>query len=285
MAEKEQKINSLTENFSNIKLNETDNSNKKESAIKIQACWRGYIVRKELKKLSDKKSKDKESIGSKTAKGGYRAEKHFRENKKVKESLEAFLKNKIKEIKKSKHGKKHDNIIVLEDESEIKIQNKKIVNENGRGNSFNRGKIDEINHDEIIKNLKKLSYSRPTKTTTSMENEEKKEFIELCNNNKDILKNYITNCLGENNYWCFMKSNDNFDNIELYIISHKELINYLLKNIKISIPLKKTGTCLRLSDNIYLQRKGGGKTDKNPDDLQSKLIIDKNLLSICKKIL
>jgi hypothetical protein len=54
MAEKEKDTNSLTKNFSKIKLNETDNSNKKESAIKIQACWRGYIVRKELKKTKNK---------------------------------------------------------------------------------------------------------------------------------------------------------------------------------------------------------------------------------------
>jgi hypothetical protein len=38
--------------------------------------------------------------------------------------------------------------------------------------------------------------------------------------------------------------------------------------------MKSKRTCIWLSDQLYLQRKGGGKTDKKPDDIQMKLRLD-----------
>lgn len=48
---------------------------------------------------------------------------------------------------------------------------------------------------------------------------------------------------------------------------------------------KEIGTCLHLSPNISLQRKGGTNTDKSPNHIQGKIKITQEILNLCNKLL
>jgi len=89
----------------------------------------------------------------------------------------------------------------------------------------------------------------------------------------------------ENQYWSIMKTDKTFTNIELYMVTAQRFYEYLVSRIKIDISLKSNGTCLNLSPDIYLQRKGGEKTDKSPNDIQAKLKINQDILNLFERIL
>ena len=83
---------------------------------------------------------EEHSKNSLTAKSGYRAEDIFRTDKKIKCNLEKYFGKNIRSIAKI-HGKKYDSKIYFEDGSIVNIQNKKIENLGGRGDSFDRRHI------------------------------------------------------------------------------------------------------------------------------------------------
>ena len=102
---------------------------------------------------------------------------------------------------------------------------------------------------------------------------QKKDFVLLCNNNLQDIKQYIKKTLvgekNKNDYWCIMKTDKKFSTINLYIIKTETFYNFIEKSISISIKLKSNGTCLHLSEYIALQRKGGGNTDHAPNHTHS----------------
>jgi hypothetical protein len=123
-----------------------------------------------------------------------------------------------------------------------------------------------------------------------MTDKQKLDFINLCNNNLDDIKNYIKKTLigedGEtNNYWCVMKTDKEFNKIEIYALSSIKLYNFICNSIKIDIKMKKNGTCLHLSPYISLQRKGGVNTDNSPNNIQAKFKITQDILNLFDKIL
>lgn len=229
--------------------------------------------------------------GSATAKSGYKAEELFRTDSVIRKSLEKHFKKSINKIVKASHGKKCDNIIIFQDGSQSNIQNKKFLNFGGRGDSFDRRHIEKtFNNRFIRKYLTVLTLFRKTKRTTSMSKEQKEDFISLCNKNLDDIKQYLKKTLigtdeNKNEYWCFMKTDKDLSNIQLYLIESEKLYNFLEKNINIDIKLRNNGTCLHLSNYIALQRKGGGKTDSAPNHIQAKLKLTQELLNICEEIL
>jgi hypothetical protein len=228
--------------------------------------------------------------GSDIAKSGFKAEEIFRTNSNIIKSLEKYFKKSINKIVKAPHGEKYDNIIIFEDGSNYNIQNKKSLNLGGRGDSFDRRHIKNTFTNEFIrKYLTLLTLIRPTKRSTYMTEAQKKDFVSLCNNNLEDIKQYIKKTLiGENNkndYWCIMKTDKKFSTINLYIIKTETFYNFIENSISINIKLKKNGTCLHLSEYIALQRKGGGNTDHAPNNIQAKLKITQDLLDICEHIL
>jgi hypothetical protein len=186
---------------------------------------------------------------------------------------------------------KYDTIITFNDNTKLKIQNNKIENLGGRGDSFDRRYIKNTFENQFIrKYLTYLSLIRKSKTETFMTNDQKEDFINLCNNNLIDIKNYIKKTLlgenvKENNHWCIMKTDKNFNKIEIYVLSSLKLYEFISSSIKIDIKMKKNGTCLHLSPNISLQRKGGGNTDNYPNHIQAKLKITQEILNLCDKIL
>lgn len=229
------------------------------------------------------------SKGSEIAKSGYIAEDLFRSDLKIRSSLELYFKFNIIEMIKV-NSKKYDTAIILNTKTipiQINIQNKKIVNLGGRGDSFDRRHIkDTFNNMFIRKYLTLLTLVRECNTKTTMTLNQKTDFIKLCNANLDEIKQYLFKTLigntNENNineYWCIMKQNN------LYIISSIKLYNFLCDTMFIDIKMKSNGTCLHLSPNVALQRKGGGTSDKNPNHIQAKLKITQNILDLCYKLI
>lgn len=232
----------------------------------------------------------KHSKNSLTAKSGFKAEDIFRTDELIKRKLETYFGKKISSLHKI-HGKKYDTKIYFEDGNSINIQNKKIENLGGRGESFDRRHIkNTFNNQYIRKYLTLLTLIRKNKTETLMNEEQKIDFIKLCNNNLDDISQYIKKTLlGEDNremndYWCIMKTNNTFSNMELYMISSKKLFDFLERKIKIDIKLKKNGTCLHLSPYIALQRKGGDNTDRSPNHIQAKFKVSQDILNLCDKL-
>lgn len=113
-------------------------------------------------------------------------------------------------------SKKYDISIIFNNNTKINIQHKKIVNLGGRGDSFDRRHIKDTFENQFIKKyLTLLSLIRKNKNETLMSNDQKQDFIKLCNNNLIDIKNYIKKTLigkdGEkNNFWCIMKTDKNF---------------------------------------------------------------------------
>ena len=230
------------------------------------------------------------SKNSLTAKSGFKAEDIFRTDELIKCKLEKYFEKKIISLHKI-HGKKYDTKIYFEDDSSINIQNKKIENLGGRGDSFDRRHIkNTFNNQDIRKYLTLLTLIRKSKIETLMSEGQKIDFMKLCNNNLDDISQYIKKTLiGEDNtemndYWCIMKTNKTFTNMELYIISSKKLFKFIEQTIKIDIKLKKNGTCLHLSPYIALQRKGGGNTDHSPNHIQAKFKVTHEILNLCDKL-
>ena len=230
------------------------------------------------------------SKNSQTAKSGFKAEEIFRTDETIKRALETYFHANITHMEKIQ-GKKYDTIVTLNDNTTIKIQNKKIENLGGRGDSFDRRHIcDTFANRFIRKYLTLLSLIRRSKTETSMSEDQKRDFIQLCNRHLTDIKQYIKKTLlgadgEENQYWCIMKTDKNFAKIELFMLSSQKLYDFICDSIKIDIKMKKNGTCLHVSPYISLQRKGGGNTDHSPNHIQAKFRITQEILQLCDKIL
>lgn len=230
------------------------------------------------------------SKNSLIAKSGFKAEEIFRTDKEIKTALETYFKLIIDLIEKI-HGKKYDTLITFNNNTKVNIQNKKIETLGCRGDSFDRRHIKNTFENPFIrKYLTLLSLIRKSKTETFMTKEQKQDFINLCNCNLNDVKQYIKKTLigengEENNYWCIMKTDKNFNKIELYVLSSLKLYEFICGSIKIDIKMKKNGTCLHLSPYISLQRKGGGNTDNSPNHIQAKFKITQDILNLCDKIL
>jgi hypothetical protein len=230
------------------------------------------------------------SKNSLTAKSGFKAEKIFRTDNKIKMALETYFKLNIVSMEKIQ-GKKYDTLITFNNNTKLNIQNKKIENLGGRGDSFDRRHIKNTFDNQFIrKYITHLSLIRKSKTETFMTEEQKQDFINLCNNNLIDIKKYIKKTLigedgQENNFWCIMKTDKNFNKMEIYVLSSLKLYEFICGSIKIDIKMKKNGTCLHLSPYISLQRKGGGNTDHSPNHIQAKFKITQDILNLCDKIL
>ena len=117
------------------------------------------------------------SKNSLIAKSGFKAEDIFRTDTLIKSALEKYFEKNIISLNKI-HGKKYDTKIYFEDGNFINIQNKKIENLGGRGDSFDRRHIkDTFINPNIRKYLTLLTLIRKSKTETLMTECQKLDFI------------------------------------------------------------------------------------------------------------
>ena len=240
---------------------------------------------------NDEECKEKMcSKNSLTAKSGFKAEEIFRTDDKIKIALETYFKLNIIRMDQIQK-KKYDTLTTFNNNTTLKIQNKKIQSLGARGGSFDRRHINKTFDNQFIrKYLTHLSLIRKSKKETCMTLDQKRDFMDLCNNNLIDIKKYIKKTLlgedgEENEFWCIMKTDKNFNKIELYMLSSVKLYEFICDHIKIDIKMKPQATCLHLSPYISLQRKGGGNTDHSPNHIQAKFIITQDILNLCDKIL
>ena len=231
------------------------------------------------------------SKNSQTAKSGFKAEDIFRTDESIKIALESYFGKSIVSLNKI-HGKKYDTQLIFQDGTKVNIQNKKIERLGGRGDSFDRRHIRDTFQSQLIRKYLTLLtlYKKPeTGTKTTMIIEQKRDFIQLCNQHLDDIRQYISKTLigqgdDANHYWCIMKTNKTFSKKEIYIISSDVLANFIDTTIQIDIKMKANGTCLHLSPYIALQRKGGGNTDHSPNHIQAKFKITEEIIKRCDRI-
>lgn len=205
---------------------------------------------------------------------GNQAEKIFRENLIIRNSLENYFGKSIHTIEKI-HGKKTDNLILFKNNSFVSVQNKRIKEIGGRGLSVDRRPINKCFNSDINLLLGKLCIEK------NISNEEKfllKRKLQNENIYPFIEKVFLGSVL-KPQYFIFMQS-DNLFYHKLFIIDTNKLINHFIDNIDIQVK----NTCLYLNKNIYLQRKGSKKYDKKFQDIQTKFIIDKDILNISQNI-
>ena len=198
------------------------------------------------------------SKNSIVAKNGIRAETKICSQPNIKQWLDLHFKLPIKSITKISK-KKFDIEIEFENGTKTTIQNKD-GDGKGRGWSVDRRNIQGFEDKDIKTLLNTLCLKKGTE----------KPII-----GKNISKNVIDKCmLGATEeeypkYFTHTISDKSTGNIiKMSICPTSELMQVLHNELYTTIKPKRT--CVHLSPNCYLQRKGGGKTDSNPDHIQMK---------------
>jgi len=231
------------------------------------------------------------TINSEAAKSGHRMERMVMEDPTVRHHLNTFTGKELVSCKKL-HGKKTDLQFTATDGSHVNLQIKKFEKFGGPGDSFHRGKLDTMFTDPRIREgITSLMLNRTHPRATSMTPEAKQELVDICNLpvcKDELLTTLRRNFIGQdeyaNHYWMIVHTNKAMTDQHIYIVPSEDLFAYILRTIHIDIKPKKNGTCLHLSPNIVLQRKGGGKTDASPDDIQAKFKITPEILHLCTRL-
>ena len=198
------------------------------------------------------------SKNSLVAKNGFRAEVAICSQENIKQSLEIYFNSPIKCLTRI-HGKKYDIKIKFENGIETTIQNKD-GDGKGRGWSVDRRKVEAFKDEQLVTLLKTLCLKQGTV----------KPII------SDIIsKNVINMCiLGVTEeeypkYFTHTKTDKSKGNIISMSICHTDTLMAFMYGELYKV-MEPKRTCVHLSPNCYLQRKGGGKKDANPDNIQMK---------------
>ena len=170
-----------------------------------------------------------------------------------------YFEKKIIKCKKIDGRKKSDILITFDDASETTVQLKN-GNGGGRGWSFDRRSIDALPTNDSIKELIKTVCLKSGGERKKVPND--KELIQSLifgNDDNESTKpqHFIHTTIKDGNI------------LSLSICSASLFIDTLLKDIYDNCNTKRT--CVHLTPLIYLQRKGGDKTDHSPNDVQAKL--------------
>jgi len=197
------------------------------------------------------------SKNAQTARLGFKAEEVLTTLPAVVDAFTTYFKKTVKSVVKAPHGKKTDVIVHFTDGTSVKIQNKN--GDNSRGFSVDRRDGVDLTESETCRRLidnvcLKKGGDRPTV-------------------DKEVgLKMIDTSFLGDDASWTpdYITHTKMVDGQlkHMAICSMPDFVKALKAEIHAELVPKRT--CVHLSPSIYLQRKGGGKTDKKPDQIQTK---------------
>jgi hypothetical protein len=199
------------------------------------------------------------SKNSLVAKNGFRAEVAICSQETIKQSLEQYFNTPIKCLKRI-HGKKYDITIQFENGIETRIQNKD-GDGKGRGWSVDRRKVDAFKDEQLATLLKTLCLKQGT-VKPIISDIISKNVINMCmlGVTEEESPTYFTHTISD-------KSNGNI--ISMGICHTSTFMAFMYGELyKVMEPKR---TCVHLSPSCYLQRKGGGKKDANPDNIQMKI--------------
>lgn len=203
------------------------------------------------------------SKNSIVAKNGFRAEVAFCFQENIKQSLEAYFNLPIQCLTRI-HGKKSDIKIKFEDGTETTTQNKD-GDGKGRGWSVDRRKVDAFNDEQLTTLLKTLCLKQGTEKPI-LSDSISKNVIDMCILGKEECPKYFTHTTSD-------KCKGNI--ISMSICPTDTLMAFMHEKLYKEMVTKRT--CVHLSPNCYLQRKGGEKKDANPDNIQMKFRFTKEI--------
>jgi hypothetical protein len=166
----------------------------------------------------------------------------------------------------------------------INLQIKRVSSfEKDRGHHIDRRNIEDLskyfeNKHKITSLLQKLMISR------CITKEEKQELTTLMDNKHYIFQLLFDLILGKQKQFkpthiLFIDASDK-KKYEFYICDVYVLIGYILKSSVVSVK----ETCVHIGKNIYFQRRGGDKSDKNPNQVQTKFKITLEIKQLLKLI-
>lgn len=192
-----------------------------------------------------------------TARLGFRAEELLTKTPAVREAFVTYFKKPIVNISKAPHGKKSDIVLNFNDGTNTKIQNKN--GDNQRGFSVDRRDYEDLTTLGAARTLISNVCLHKGTDRPEVGNDEAIKIINHSFLGDDVewMPDYITHTqITDGNI------------VHLSIMSMVDFVNILKAEVFSEVIPKKT--CVHLSPSIYLQRKGGGKTDKRPDQIQTK---------------
>jgi hypothetical protein len=196
------------------------------------------------------------------AKAGNLAERLLCDSRSVFDAFQPYFNKQIVSIKMVGGRKKSDICIQFIDSITIKIQNKN-GNIGGRGHSVNRCSVSNMSDNESVRSLlQEVCISKKGDIRQIVHKEESAVIVNRCLfGNLEFRPDYFTHTKIVNGQI-----------VELSICPTSTLHAAVLADLYDTILPKKT--CVHLSPSIYLQRKGGGKKDHAPDDIQMKFRLE-----------
>jgi len=227
--------------------------------------------------------------GSQIAKSGFDAEEMMTKQESVKVSLEVYFEKPIKTITKMDcrpHPKKSDIKIEFDDGTSCSAQVKNTATTattttsskmNGRGFSIDRRDVDKIcaESSELTETLMAVCLGDKTK--------ERKTVVKSVG--EQVLFQNILGIEESTKPDYFIKTSslrDTSQIIRLDICPRDVFTGKLVDTLYETAVSKKT--CVHLSPNIYLQRKGGTKGEKRPNQIQTKMRITPDVDSVFTNI-
>jgi hypothetical protein len=188
---------------------------------------------------------------------GNKAETMFCKSPKVSKALSDYFEMNVVRCEKIGSRKKSDVLITFEDGSQTRLQLKNGKG-GGRGWSFDRRHVNELPTNDLVKDQLKTVCLKHDGQRSNVPMD--KELIKMLFTGDDITQkpSYVAHVILEND-----------DIASLSICSMTLFLETLISESYQNCVLKRT--CVHLTPCIYLQRKGGGKKDHSPDDIQAKL--------------
>ena len=226
--------------------------------------------------------------GSQIAKSGFTAETMLTTQPNILPAFEKYFGKQIKPngITKVKGRSKSDNRIEFIDDTWVMVQLKNTAvngNGNGAGNVKSRGfSIDRRDADKIdpetpdlTETLMSVCLHDKTKERKTISNVVSKRVLQ-----QNILGSEPTT---EPDYFIKTESNRNTGEIMRLSIAPKDVFVGKLVSLLHDTVISKR-TCVHLSPNIYLQRKGGSKGENKPNQIQTKMVVTQNIDALFTKV-
>lgn len=225
--------------------------------------------------------------GSQIAKSGFNAEEMMTKQENIKVSLEAYFEKPIKTITKMDcrpHPNKSDIKIEFDDGTSYSAQVKNIstatataTKMNGRGFSIDRRDVDKIcpESPELTETLKAVCLRDKTN---------ERRIVDKIAGEKVLLQNILgIEESTQPHYFIKTESDRVTSEIRKMDICPREVFTGKLVDTLYETAISKK-TCVHLSPNIYLQRKGGTKGEKRPNQIQTKIRITPDVDAIFTNI-
>lgn len=190
-----------------------------------------------------------------TASEGNKAEHIVCDSPEVRAALSEYLKRKIVSLEVIVGRKKSDITVTFEDGHTTTAQLKNGTG-GGRGWSVDRRSVDKYpeRHQELLRKVCLRGGG---------------ERNEVASDSELVSKLFLGEKDGKRPEWFIHTTVKNGKIESLSICPAALFIETLQKGLYAKVNPKRT--CVHLSDLIYLQRKGGGKKDRAPNDIQAKL--------------